>query len=171
MSALAATEVTGRRSDAAPEQIRAAFYGRENRTDTDALHLLGQQYQICEQTFRGRVVMTRCFYDLPSPVDPATLHAAGLPRRDGGWDDLAPSLATPEPGYDLIACDKAERLSRDPFVALARERTAAQHCIPTAYATEPWDHTLEMLTAARALVALIRCRFIASNFLTIGREA
>lgn len=90
MSTLAATEVTGCRSDTAPEQIRAAFYGRKNRTDTDALHLLGRQYQVCEQTFRARVVMTRCFYDLPSSVDAAMLQAAGLPRREGGWDDLGP---------------------------------------------------------------------------------
>ena len=170
MSALAATEVTGRRSDIAPEQIRAAFYGRTNRTDTDALRLLSRQYQTCEQAFRGRVVLARCFCDLPSPVDTVTLQAAGLPRREGGWDDLAASLATPEPGYDLIVCDKAERLSRDPFVALARERTATQHCVPIAYATEPWDSTLEMLTAARALAALLRRRFIASNVFTLGRE-
>ncbi len=113
------------------------------------------------------MVITHCFYDLPADVDPAMLHDAGLPRSGGGWRDLAPSLSTPEPGYDLIVCEKAERLSRDPFGVLERERLAAQHCGPIAYATEPWDPVLEMLPQSRALASLIRRRVLGSSYFTI----
>ncbi|MFE0024134.1 hypothetical protein [Amycolatopsis sp. NPDC059021] len=170
MSAAAAAAFTGRRTNPSPEPIRAAFYGRKNRTDTDALRLLARQYLICEQAFRGRVVMTRCFYDLPSPVDTATLRAAGLPKKDGGWNDLAASLTTPDPGFDLIVCDQMERLSRDRCVAFARERLAAHHCVPIAYATEPWDPALEMLTAARGLTALLRRSVLGARHFVLGRE-
>ena len=98
MSAQAATEVTGRRSDTVPEQIRAGFYGRRN-----------------------------------------------------------------------IAREKAERVSRDPFVALILECAAARHSVPLAYATEPWDQTLELLTAVRALTALVHCRVVVSKYFTLGR--
>ncbi|MGP4021229.1 hypothetical protein [Saccharopolyspora sp. 5N708] len=83
-------------------------------------------------------------------------------------DYLAASLATPEPDYDLIVCVKADRLSGDQFVLLDRERVAAHHCVSTAYATEPWDPALEMLTEARALAALIRRRVLGSSYFTIG---
>lgn len=166
MSAPAATTAT-EGIGAVSEPIRAVFYGRKNRTGTVALRLLRQQYQLCEQTFRPRVVITHCFYDLPADVDPVMLHDAGLPRREGGWRELAATLSTPEPGYDLIVCEKAERLSRDPFEILARERLAAQHCVPIIYATEPWDPALEMLPQARALTALIHRRVQGSGYFTI----
>ncbi|NKQ54915.1 hypothetical protein HFP15_18695 [Amycolatopsis sp. K13G38] len=167
MSAPAATTATDGIT-AASEPIRAVFYGRKNRTDTIALRLLRQQYSLCERVFRPRVVITHCFYDLPADVDPATLHDAGLPRRAGGWRELAASLSTPEPGYDLIVSEKAERLSRDPFEILDRERLAAQHCVPIAYATEPWNPVLEMLPQARALTALLRRRVLGASYFTIG---
>lgn len=138
MSAPVATTATDGIT-AASKPIRAAFYGRKNRTDTIAMRLLRQQYHLCERVFRPRAVITHCFYDLPADVNPVMLHDAGLPRSDGGWRELAASLSTPEPGYDLIVYEKAERLSRDPFEVLDRERLAAQHCVPIAYTTEPWD--------------------------------
>lgn len=166
MSAPVATTATD--GITASEPIRAGFYGRKNRTDTIALRLLLQQYRLCEQRFGPRVVITHCFYDLPTDVDPVLLHDAGLPRSDGGWRELAASVSTPEPGYDLIVCEKAERLSRDPFGGLDRERLAAQHCVPIAYATEPWNPVLEMLPQSRALTALIRRRVLGSSYFTIG---
>ncbi|APU19583.1 hypothetical protein UA75_07820 [Actinoalloteichus sp. GBA129-24] len=61
------------------------------------------------------------------------------------WPRLCP------PRNRATTCEKAERLSRDPFGVLDRERFAAQHCVPIAYATEPWNPVLEMLPQARAL--------------------
>ncbi len=68
-----------------------------------------------------------------------------------------------------ISCEKMQRLSGAPDVALPREHTAEPHSAPIACATEPRAQALELMSVERPLAALVCRRVIASDCFSPGR--
>jgi hypothetical protein len=119
---------------------RLAFYGRTNVGGITGVHILAGQLDACLHAAEDRASITAFFYDLPAPLDELTVlavrGAGGPPCRDGGWDDLAAAIPTPDRGFEAIVCATPGRLSVSLHEVEQRIALAARHGVPVATAED-----------------------------------
>lgn len=158
-----------------PGWLRAAFYGSKNSGGVEGLRALAWQYVSCLHTSDGRVQITCFYYDLPILLDETielAVHGAGGPaHRDGGWDQLAAALQSPDREFDVILCAERRRFfTRKATIGFQREQLAGQHGVPVLFADESWPQHLPPWPASQRMIERARIALAEEDCLTAKRQ-